>query len=263
MQPPTDKRFFRSVYSTRPEHGRQPRIAHQRDGDAFMEICELLREAGYKFADIIYNFPSSKTVIDLRRFVSSHVIVQVTRPPGDDVASGHRRIVHPSGTNLERIVACALNTYFNELSRAIVSLTPEFAAHLKPGYEERARIQFKLQPNATYQAWKRCGPGKMLAASHPTRTAAYFLRTPPLWEDGPSLILAFGMGSTETYIWARLLRTRYPHFITSESPRFVMAELIPAPVPLHPIDGSFAEQWQAEIILDVDLPLSDQGRTVA
>ncbi len=260
----SDNTIFWMSYPPDARSGRKPKSAHQRDGGACAELLvQLMTMGGFVDWEVLFNFPASHVLVDLLRFRTGDIILQTTRAPVHDDASEDRRHMKASHSDLEQIIRKRLLKYFTELRRSAVILAPEYAVLLEPGYETRACLQIERQPGATIQAWKPFGPGDMRPTGGPKRTAAYFLHTPPLWKNGPRLILAFGMSSDETYAWARILRRQYPEIVRSGRPRFVMGELIPAPVPMHPIDGRWADQWRADIILDVPLPLPAKLRREA
>lgn len=265
--------FDRMSYAEPWRAGRAGPPARQRDGAAGMEMHEQLRDAGYRFRDVLLNFPppedddpnspANATIeIDRSRFKPGTLILQTTRPPGDAEPDSRKRVDH-SHTSLEQDIANVLDGYFVEQRRGCIELAPMYAVLMRPGYEHLARVQLARQPGYHIQASKAYGPRDMATPEGPARTVAYYLWTPPLWEDGPDLVVAFGPSSTPTFVWSRLLRTRFPHIVASRQRRFVMAELTIAPVPLRPVDGSFADAWHAEIALDVPLPLPDGMRRTA
>jgi hypothetical protein len=263
-------KIFLMSYPSRERRDRRVKPAHQRDGLAYAFLQTAYIRRGYAFGEVLFNFANSRHFFDVSDMKSGDIIMQITRPPRDDAAASERGAIPLSHTNLERIIALRSRDYFDELRRSYVSLAFPYSFLLSEGFENRALAEIESQPGCGYRAWKRPGPGDLRPADR-RRTPAYFLRTPPLWPNGPDLVLAFAMSSTETYCWNRMLSTRLRHIIESDARRFVVAELVRPPEPkrrkgeppARPHDGSFVDAWDVEVLCDIELPLSDAMQHLA
>jgi hypothetical protein len=239
------------------KNDRQLRPHQLRDADAFNEISALLNQKGYTYGGLILNFPPKKGArprrVDTSFVTSNDLIVLTTRPPLDDEKAKGKKLISRSHTTLENKVFAALRPYLRSCTRLIVELSPRLAEQLPVAVANRACIEFKGGYGATYKSYSSHGLLSMQKAGFPSRTAMYLVHPPKRHKDDPDILCAFGMGGTETLIWAYLLRTKFPDKLTLDAPRFVMAELTTHRVPLAPIDFSFADTWQVEFLLDVPL----------
>lgn len=242
------KRFFHFSY---PESEGKPRIHTLRDGDAFAELATALCEKHYKYGELIINFPSSDDNSGQHALGPTDVLVLTTRPPLHDDPFD-RKYIKRSGTGLERSILQSVGTHFSVCRRSYVMLSEEMAAKLKQ--TNRGEIEFTMYTGAYYKRYRtpytrRRKQHQWERPENPTVTAAFLLLT-RLWENGPSLLNAFGMDGTSTLIWCYRLRTDYAHFLNLETPRFVMAEMVGSLVPEFPPTLSFARDWQIDILLD-------------
>lgn len=242
------KRFFHFSY---PGSGGSSRLHALRDGDAFVELATALCEKQYKYGELILNFPLSQDKSLQQCLGPTDVLVLTTRPPLTD-DDFDRKYIKQSGTELEQSILRAVRTYFKVCRRSYVMLSEGMAKKLK--HPNRGEIEFYSYAGAYYKRYRK--PYTRRRKEHqwekpvsPTVTAAFLLLT-RLWEDGPSLLNAFGIDGTTTLIWCYLLRTTYAHFLNLEAPRFVMAEMVGSLVPEFPHTLSFAKDWQIDILLD-------------
>jgi hypothetical protein len=140
----------------------------------------------------------------------------------------------------------------------------DFVRCFQPGYKTRYDIKFHQYPWAWYHEYRKYERGGtnlyQPAPTTPLLTAGYLVATKvqtPEWPDGPRVVAAFGMGGTESWVLASLLRRNYQELMRGvlESPegRLVMMELsAPEPPPLEAFfRPKFAECWTGSVILDV------------
>src|SRR5258708_3227122 len=81
------------------------------------------------------------------------------------------------------------------------------------------------------------GPEPVKPKANRCSSIAFFLRTNHVPKLNCAFIASFGMDGYRTLIWNRIIRNKFPNWLSS--PRFVMAELIfkdPVnPIPLKPL----------------------------
>ena len=244
-----DKRFFHFSY---PESQKRekPRLHALRDGDAFAELAAALFEQHYHFGELVLNFPhGAKELTPL--LGPSDLLVLTTRPPLND-DEFDRKYIARSGTELEKAILDAVGFYFSVCRRSYVKLSQEMAAKLK--YANRGEIEFSMYAGDYYKRYR--APYTCSRELHRwqvpanARTTAGFVILTRLWNGGPNLLNVFGLDGASTLIWCYLLRTVYPELLTSESQRFVVAEITASPLPEVPSTLSFAKNWKVEILLD-------------
>jgi len=246
------KQFFRFSYHVPRKKGR-PSLPHQlRDGDAALELSEVLRAQGYEYGEVILNYPAEdETVsitVDDTFLTSSDLLLLTTRPPLDDEHERPRKAVHRSHTTLELKVFAALRQFFKWCDRSQIILAEQLVPTLPPAAVRKSNILFRQHGGAAYERYT--GPGDEWHKPPPDRrtTVAYLAYAEHAWEGGPALLAAFAVGGTETLVWAHLLRTRFPHLVCSVP--FVMAEITTTKPPARPHDLSFADKWPVEILTD-------------
>lgn len=247
--------FRRFAYATLLSN-RDPSAWHTRDGAAFAETSAALCELGWRYAGLIYNYPSSggrpAHGPEAFEFVTADEwLVENTRPPLDDNAHSDFRFVHRSDSALERAVFAEFRRYFRVCKRARVLLTPEVGAGLA-----KAEFQFGVKKDArliSFNSLDRADTDTVIphgAETDPYRTIAFFLRSSHIPDYGCGLTACFGMGGMETLIWSRVVRTRFKEWF--ERDVFVVAELGIAPIPKNPITLDFVtdESVTVDIILN-------------
>lgn len=227
-----------------------------RDGTAFAEMVAFFTSRGYEYGGPLLNYPcfespEKPTSVDVSFLSASDLLVLPTRPPIHDPLHEERRKIYSSNTTFEAKVFKALKDYFKVCSRTHMKLSKPMASLLEPSFKNRADIHFTLYSGAWYKEYKKYGAYRFEPAEHhPKRTAAYLVRINHLWENGPALLVAFGMGGVETLVWLYLLRRRYPALL--ETPGFVMAELEGTSFPKknRPFRLDFAEEWNVNLLIE-------------
>lgn len=252
------KQFFSFSYFVRPERDRRLYLHQLRDGQAFSELAAVLAAQGHYYGGVIFNYPGAGLKGTLSGFGPSDVLVMASRPPLSDGENGeeeqveHRRIER-SHNDLEKIILSRVRRYLEICSRKVIKLTKEMADKLPVEAKCKAEIQFCTgnTRKANYVRYRMYGSKRWqnpLEATEINRTAAYLLYTPPLWDNGPSLIVSFGLSGPENLIWNHLVRIQHPELL--ESPRFVMAEMTLGDIPTPPISLAFSDKWDIDIILN-------------
>lgn len=247
-------RCFRFSYhmSDQPKGRTRPHLL--RDADGFAQLSALLLPAGFEYGGLLLNYPGRS--IQPSQLTPSDLLVLTTRPPLDDLLADVHKQSKSTDSPLERRVFAALRPYFDVCARSQLVLAEPVAERLTDGFADRAVIEFRVHGDPAYKALKTHRDD--LRFHRPLRddlTAAFLIRTPPIWDGGPSLLAAFAMSGTVALVWTHILRTRLPGLVRSSRPRFVMAEIMLAGVPVDPVDLTFADRLAVELIVDAPLPL--------
>ena len=240
-----------------------------RDGGGYAELLAALLPAGALPGDIWFNHKPREEEPEhaFRRLGANDLLVLPTRPPLHDKGEGQpRRHLRPSSTALERAVHAPFHLFFKRCARNAVSLADGPAQLLDD--ERRSRrttTYYQYTRNGLEVTWAfyKTLDGRKPSASRDRTTAVFLVYVPALWQSGPALLSAFGMGANETLLWCHILRTRMNHMLLdvlgSTTPRFIMCELVTAaawtsgplraPLDLLTLAGA-AEHWQVEPIVD-------------
>jgi len=235
--------FYRFSYYT-PEQDDRHLLHHLRDGDASMELSEVLRDKGYRYGGLVLNYPVDdrkyppgysipRRCVDDAFLKPSDLLLLTTRPALDDRVDPARSYINRSYTTLEDKVFKALRQYFQHCSRTHVLLS-EYVMHKYAQVGERFNIQFRQNQtqNQTQNPKQNLGSVYDSINRHKppssNLTAMYMVFIERAWENGPKLLCAFGMGGPETLIWAYLLRTKFHDLVASQE--FVMAEMEERPI---------------------------------
>jgi hypothetical protein len=242
--------YHRFAYSMPVRSGEVPNLAKIRDGAAFSEVTAPLARLGYEYGHMIYNPPfNSGTDIGLGtehyRFIKpGHLIVLTTRPPLDDATHGDKKLLQPSGTHLEKQVFAECRKYFAVSSRSHVQLTPAAGANF-----EKAELVFHQHKSARLKYYKRLDEFRGKCVSKKANVSlGFLLRTKAIPEYGCGLLASFGMGSRETLIWNRIVRTRFPEWVNRSA--FIVAEMNLTPIPANPVTLEFVDQIKTKILLE-------------
>lgn len=233
-------------------------IHRLRDGDAYSEIAAELYARGYTYGGLLLNHPakdpSKRTIVDTSFFTPSDLIVLTTRAPLDDDEED-RKVVKRSGNSLERKLFRSLRKGFKVCARPMIQLTKRLAVRLPEEFAERAEIQFIVYAGATYKRWRKHGRRHWGTPEQKNLTALYLLYVRHAWPDGPGLLTTFGMGGSESLLWAYLLRTKFPELLELDASKFVLAELETEEINLSPRDItlSFVDNWNVQILLNTPL----------
>jgi hypothetical protein len=244
-----------------------------RDGGGYAELLAALLQAGGLPGDIWFNHKPREEEPEqaFSRLGPGDLMVLPTRPPLHDKGEGQpRRHLRPSSTALERAVHAPFTQFFRRCARNAVTLADEPAALLaEDKRNRRSTTYYQYTRNGLEVTWAfyKTLDGRKPASSRDRTTAVFLVYVPALWQDGPALLSAFGMGANETLLWCHLLRTRMNPLLLdvlrSPVPRFVMCELcteaawtsgpLRAPLDLLTLTGA-AEHWQVEPIVDYTPP---------
>lgn len=211
---------------------------------AFLELNAALARLGYEYATTTYLYPDDeRTLADFPAFQPSDLLVLTTRPPLHDqvgIIPPHRKVIRAAKTELEAVLFAELAKYFEYCTRKHVQLT-----------KEGARLLRVEQPGkwAHVELYEYCGAEilRHYIGPEPVRpqpdghsTIAFFLRAVRLPKINCDFVASFGMDGYGTLIWNRMIRVRFPEWLSS--PRFVMAELIYRhPIPPKPLTPEFVD----------------------
>lgn len=233
-----------------------------RDAVAWGMVYGELAPYGYRHANTIVNLPpvhgGKPEEVDLRMFAPGSTLLLTTRPCMNDLLLGDRLPIIPSRTNLETLIFDALREFgLLCCGRSKVVLGERLMA-IAPGIAARSKMTFRQYQGARYRACENALTGEPLTVPDlERRTAAFLVRIPELWPGGPALLALWGMGGTETLIWARLLSTTHAHLLFDRS--FVLAELTGPRTVLPCTTLDFIEHWDVEIVGEAKLPSSPGG----
>ncbi len=187
-----------------------------RDGDAALEMADILSDLGYHYGELLINHPRNGNYSDKnyeQLFSPDDLLLMTTRPPLDDHQDNSRRKIDRSGSSIEEKVFSTLRHYFRYCSRSQVTLTDSLLARFPASVDNRFRQTMKFK---NYSLASYAGPGD--------NTAFFLVHIRQCWPGGPGLLCAFGMGGPETLIWAHLLRSRPDLRALVTSREFVLAE---------------------------------------
>jgi len=267
----TVRRWYRFSYHNQRKGADRALFPHQlRDGDAALFLAPVLEAQGYSYGGPIFNYPHpqqppttlvpvDESALGLR---SDDLLLLTTRPPLDDVDDGLKARVLRSYTTLEdKIFKYALRPHLSHCSRSQVIVAEEHARTWS-AVANRRNLVFRLYRRGRKQAdptksdlgacIEKYLPHGSTAWKKPERgssvSAAFMVYEPHAWEGGPGLLAAFGMGGTETLVWAYFLRTRFSHLVGAR--QFVMAEIVERDLPEQPLTMDFAEHWNVELLTE-------------
>ena len=264
-------RWYRFSYHLQPKGADRVLFPHQlRDGDAALFLAPVLEAKGYSYGGPIFNYPhpmqAPTELVQVDTSATSlrpqDLLVLTTRPPLDDADEGLKTRVLRSHTTLEdTIFKHALRPHLQRCSRLQVIVAEEHARAFS-GVASRRNMVFKLYRHVGKKGksskvdlgarihkylphgsttWRRPERGRSVSA-------AFMIFEPHAWPGGPGLLAAFGMGGTETMVWAYVLSTRFPHLIGTC--RFVMAEIVEQELPDQPLTMAFADHWNIRLLTD-------------
>jgi len=249
------KRIYRfAYYAYLPTN--DPRLPHkQRDGDAFIELAEALRDDGYGYAGLLLNPPAAAD--PTLQLDTDDLLVLTTRLPLDDDHT-KRRIVR-SHSALESRILSTLRPFFATCAvDHIVLGTPVVAALGDHDLRIRSDVVFWTNQSTTHSHVRSAYKAHREAHSDlrridvngtaPPRTMAYLvLLRSHAWPGGPGLLCSFSVGGTPTLVWNHFLRVRpeLRHLVRDPGSRFVLADLsMDPPVSGDWIDLRPADTWR-------------------
>ena len=221
-----------------------------RDGAAFSEITAPLGKLGYEYGNILFNSPfdpkkDKKLGHEHFKFIKpDDLIVLTTRPPLDDRRHGDKKHLDESYTHLEEQVFAEFRKYLAICARSHVQLTPAVGAKF-----EKADLVFYQHKSARLKSFRKLDDFRSIKTQEDSEFAiGYFLRTPSIPVYGCGLVACFGMGGWETLIWNRIVRTRFPDWVSR--PSFVIGLFDMKGLPDNPPTLAFADKIKVEILLE-------------
>jgi hypothetical protein len=256
------RRFFRFGYPCPVRPPKDPGFFQIRDGGAFMELAEPLRDYGWKFETLICNYPYREgegiLVPGREKFsflAPGDCLVQTTRPPLNDHETRNRKRIQRSCSHLEKAVFGELRYFFDHICREQLRLSTRLIDRLVvvKGVSKQeivSRYHFRQTHDARIA---RTGTIDFSRRDrvHDTgdyRSLGVFLHLPAIGGYGCRLIVSFGMGGLETQVWNGIIRKRFPEWL--DRPGFVLAEMDLNRCPARPETFDFVETVPVRMILD-------------
>ena len=220
-----------------------------RDGAAFSEIAAPLAKLGYEYGSILFNSPfnpKSDKKLGQEHFTfikPDDLLVLTTRPPLDDLRHGDKKHVDESSTHLEGQVFAEFRKYLAVCARSHVQLTSAVGAEF-----EEFDFEFYQHKNARLKCSRQLRKPRSKTPKDSEIAIGFYLRTPSIPVYGCGLLACFGMGGWETLIWNRIVRTRYPEWVSR--PSFIIGQFDLKGLPAHPPTLDFVDKIKAEILLE-------------
>jgi hypothetical protein len=220
-----------------------------RDGAAFSELSAPLAKLGYEYGNILFNSPfdpkkDKKLGPEHFKFIKpDDLMVLTTRPPLDDRKHGDKK-------HLDE----ATRIWRNRFSQNFGNISPFVRVpmcNLRQRWEQSLKrdlifLPAQERPAEILQAAARISQQKDPEDSE--IAIGFFLRTPSIPVYGCGLLACFGMGGWETLIWNRIVRTRFPEWVSR--PSFVVGQFDMKGLPEHPPTLAFADKIKVEILLE-------------
>ena len=114
---------------------------------------------------------------------------------------------------------------------------------------QKAELVFHQHKSARLKYYKRLNEFRGKSVSKDANISlGFFLRTNAIPEYGCGLLASFGMGGRETLIWNRIVRTRFPEWVSRNA--FIVAEMNLTTIPANPMTLEFVDQIKTEILLE-------------
>jgi hypothetical protein len=236
-----------------PDRGRHHQIWQARDTVCLWHLQAALVKQGYEAGEQIFNMPEKDAPANpaiepiALRLGGRDTLLVVTRFPLNDDKNDKKRVLR-GNTEFELPVLKLAGSVFDLLHRRAMRLQPHLWPHLRPGFENRASIEYYQQNGAHFHAL-RTGLRVRAEAPPPNERTSAFLLHHQLWENGPSLIAAFAMDGTAAIAWSQLLAYQHPDWLGQRG--FLMVDLIRQPVPVRTTLLHFARDWKVEVALSV------------
>jgi hypothetical protein len=250
--------LYRLAYYSTPERRDREVLIHQlRDGDAALELAEVMRGRGYRYGGLLLNYPGKPDALPRKlaiSFKSTDLLMLTSRPPMHDEADQDRRRIAPSRTDLEDKVFESLRRYFKHCSRTEITLADDLV--LKKELSSYRSVTFREYHEAYCLEYTGSKPSR-----HDRRTLSYITYTPHVWPGGPGLLCAFGMGGPETLITNFLIRTKPDLRRCIMAYQFVMIELHEQEIILPQDSLALASKWQYKILTRL-LPTTEERNSL-
>jgi len=232
-----------------PRTGEATKPSNVRDGAAFSEIAAPLAKRGYEYGNILFNSPfnpkkDKKLGQEHFSFIKpDDLLVLTTRPPLDDLTHGDKKHLDVSSTHLEEQVFTEVRKYLGVCARSHVQLTSVVG-----GDFERFDFAFYQHNNARLKYSRQLRGPRNKALKDSEIAVGFFLRTSSIPVYGCGLLACFGMGGWETLIWNRIVRTRYPDWVSR--PSFVIGQFDLKGLPARPPTLQFVDNIKMDILLE-------------
>lgn len=247
---------------------RLQKLHQRRDLCAGLELEAALYDLGFRHGEPIFNEPPRRGPrkpppgappfpVDLS-FVDEHdLLLQVTRPPYSDVASGPKRKIALAHTDLELRLHELWRGFLGICARNHVQLQPGMYPFLTPGFETRREMTFQQRGwSAPYKELNDQQTGwRKLRGKR--RSALFLLRVEHAWPGGPGYLCAYGLSGCTTFVFAYRLARDLKHWLAR--PGFLVAELEIGKLPDHTTDLRWSLDWKIEPILVHELGLRAQA----
>jgi hypothetical protein len=220
-----------------------------RDGAAFSELSAPVAKLGYEYGNILFNSPfnpkkDKKLGHEHFTFIKpDDVIVLTTRPPLDDGAHGDKKYLARSFTHLEDQVFLEFRKYLAVCARSHVQLTSAAGADYE-GFD----FVFYQHNNARLKYLRQLRGPRSKTPKDSEIAIGFFLCTPSIPVYGCGLLACFGMGGWETLIWNRIVRIRYPEWVSR--PSFIIGQFDLKGLPTRPPTLDFADKIKVEILVN-------------
>lgn len=253
-----NRSFYRFGYPCPVRAFKDPGPFQIRDGAAFAELNEALRERGWTFDTHICNYPYREGNGDVIlgpehfRFIRpDDLIVQTTRPPLHDHLTDNRKQIPRSLSHLEKAIFAEMDSFFEFLCREQVRLAPALLDRVSP--DTPGRFHFRQTHDARLSKIGSRDPQKRDTIMKPTAywSLGFFIHLPAIRDYGCRFIASFGMGGFETLVWNRLIRMNHGDWL--DQPRFVMAEIDLNHLPERPLTLRFAHDVPVRMLIDLPL----------
>jgi hypothetical protein len=236
-----------------PHRCRKHRVVYARDLLCLPPLLHTLSQHGYEMGETILNMPPQShcpgdplAPVPIRLGERDTLLV-VTRLPLDDNEHDKKRVLRGQ-TELEPPVLRCGRKRFALLHRRCARLQQELWPLLRPGFENRASIEYYQHNGAAFH-WLRPGLRVRRQAPPPDGRTSAFLLHDRLWENGPSLLAAFTMEGDAAVVWSQALAYQHPEWL--RDPGFLMVDLVPQAIPERPTLLRYARDWRAEVVLRV------------
>jgi len=259
--------------------GRTLKPHHVRDGAAFAELSVQLQRRGLQYGRLVPNGPPTPAefaaikaqverasaqgrhnVEDIVEFFpiddsflkAGDLVVVPTRPPLNDLVHCDKVRSQPGFTTLEQIIFRELRPYLKVCSRAHVRLSQQVAEWLPEEYANRADITFRQVKHPWYMELARLdGSGRASVPVRARQTAAYVLYLRSVERlRGADLLIAFGMGGTQTLVLCHRLRNDLAALL--DRPGFKLIEMTAEDDETLWGGLEKAQHWKMDVVVDME-----------
>src|SRR5215831_16339334 len=207
---PEFKRLIHFAYPLPCRKDREWPPCRLRDTVAAHRIGDALMALGFRYTDVIINWPSSGASIipfDCSCFRETDLLLLTTRPPMHDHLIPSRRRGARSWTQLEeKLFNYPLAHWIERSTRPEMVLT-RAAAAVSAEIAKRQSLEFRMHFGAMYRAYRSLtGDWETFDTAAPL-TVSFLVYAEHAWRGGPALLAAFGMDPMSTLAWSWQLAT--------------------------------------------------------